>query len=177
LPSQDPAPGFVALRNCVDYERFLREHRHQRGVSNLWKRLGEGRERLIIDEEADKFFAPLSDKQLGRVADAMRITTKQVQLIYEIDRLSQMEEFIEKLSRTSSTSKDDKKQQQIEDLEKRYRLMVKKRLNKSYREELSACRTKKEMQDCLSDLFDESLNHYRSVAASVRKLELRVKDV
>ena len=50
------------------------------------------------------------------------------------------------------------------ELEKKYRLMVKKRLNQLYNEDIGACSTKVENQALLSKLlFDESICRYRSI--------------
>jgi hypothetical protein len=58
----------------------------------------------------------------------------------------------------------------LEDLEKRYRLAVKKRLNKVHREEfLGACRNKEEMKAALGKLYDETLQGYRVILASVQR--------
>jgi hypothetical protein len=64
---------------------------------------------------------------------------------------------------------NDNDNDNLEDLEKRYRLAVKKRLNKVHREELGACRNKEEMKAALGKLYDETLQGYRVILASVQR--------
>jgi hypothetical protein len=54
------------------------------------------------------------------------------------------------------------------ELETKYRLMVKKRLNKHYREELG-CRSKDEQKEMLGNYFDQQLADYRSILCSIAK--------
>jgi len=158
---EDPAPGFTSLRNCVDYERFLQLRDINIDKTKWWCNLeGDGD---ITTISADEFFASLGESQANRVASALKIAAKQVHLVYEMDRLHQLEEYKKKAAATNE------KTEFIKELDKKYRLMVKKRLNKVHREEMGTCRTKKEMQDLLTKLFDESLEQYRRVLASVKR--------
>jgi hypothetical protein len=145
---EDPAPSFTALRNRVDYQRFL--------LSTLvdttdWF----GAKLMHVDRIQDTgFFSLLADSAAVDAASKGKVTTLQAQIVYEIYKLSQMKSYL----RFSSLDADAR-----ELMEKQYRIMVKKRLQKQNREELSACRTKQEMQALLGKLFDEALGDYEKI--------------
>jgi len=155
---EDPAPGFCLLRLGVDYERFLRKQRELK-KEWFWNR-NLFAECMVANNKKQKGFAPLPESRAAQAAAELKITSKQIHCIYELDTLSQIEEYRKNLA--SSSTPDDVAA--IEELEKGYRLMVKKRLNRLHQEEMAAvCRSKKEMQDYLTQLFDEKLAEYRSV--------------
>lgn len=135
---EDPAPGFAAMRNRVDLERFLAD-------KNGWFE--------SIDIRDANFFEPLKETVAVEVATRARITPRQVHVVYELHKLQQLNDYVSTRNR--------------EEFEKKFRLMVKKRLNKQHREELGACRTKTEMQEMLSKLFDECFEQYRKILGSV----------
>mmetsp|Transcript_14450 Transcript_14450/g.23905 ORF Transcript_14450/g.23905 Transcript_14450/m.23905 type:complete len:464 (+) Transcript_14450:57-1448(+) len=128
---EDPAPGFIALRNRVDYELLA--------------------ESLETDEPwlPPKYlkktgFPTLADKDTTLAATMGRITTKQVQIAYELFKLQDLP--------TDNA-----------DLGKQYRLMVKKRLLKLHREQLSVCKTKEERQILLAEIWREVFRDYNAV--------------
>jgi len=125
---EDPAPGFVSLRNRVDYE-LLAESMDSR---DPW---------LPPKYTKDGDFSVLSDADLSNAAAMGRITTRQMQIAYELF----------KLQSTSATT------------EKKFRLMVKKRLLKTHREEVSACKTKEERQAQLDEIFQDVYAGYLAV--------------
>lgn len=74
---EDPAPGFVALRNTVDYQRYGARYF---GNSTSWE--------------------PLAERRATSIADETLLTTRQVHIVYELSRLaaaaadeSQMDSF------------------------------------------------------------------------------------
>jgi histone acetyltransferase 1 len=137
---EDPAPGFVALRNKVDLQLFL--------AHPEWLPPSAGK--VAISD--DTFFMPLTDAQAQTASANARITPRQVHVVYELFKL--------KFLKGTALEKDSK-----EVAEKNFRLMVKKRLNKESREELSSFRTKAEKQAFLTELFDEQLEHYEALLA------------
>ena len=92
-------------------------------------------------------FDPLLDEKATHVATELKITMAQVKRAYEMFRLHQ-------LNMNHST-----------DLEKKYRIMVKKRLLKSCKEELMACGGKEKQKLKLGELFDELKSHYCKIVA------------
>lgn len=140
LNVEDPAPAFVTLRNRVDYERWLE-----------WKEKNENARRGDATVQQVPVFEPLSEESAQSVATALCTTTKQARIVYELDKLRQLH-----LEPNATDT-----------LNKQYRLLVKKRLNKERREELATCRTKAEMQELLGKLYDECLYGYERILRSV----------
>lgn len=152
---EDPAPGFVALRDSVDYQRFV-------SLCSPSTNEGNGSEKANLDylNENDvtkkEYYLPISEENLLKVAEALKVTKRQAQVVHEVYKLAKVEEW------KRSLSKDANDTELIEDIEKNYRLMVKKSL-RSYRlEELGACDGDKEKQKALlGEWFEETLSHYR----------------
>lgn len=151
---EDPAPSFVALRNKIDFERF-KESLTSMNSALECKFLGccsVGASGTDIENEA--FWLPLPESQAIIAAAKLRITPQQIIIAHEIFKLYVLEAYISRLSGSI---------QSIEGLEKKYRLMVKKRLLKLHREEFSACSGKEEQKAKLGQMFDDTLRQYRSL--------------
>jgi histone acetyltransferase 1 len=148
---EDPAPAFAALRDVVDYERFLCEEEEGKK--------GWGFPAMAdpsADEEhslSELSFVPLKEEWAVQATTLSRTTVKQVKTVYELHRLATLQHFLK--AHPDSPDKDE--------LERKYRLMVKKRLNRDCREELSACGSKQEMQAKLSQLYDETYQYYQNI--------------
>ena len=130
---EDPAPGFVALRNKVDM-KLLEDHRSK------W--FGSSSNVNITDET---FFASIPDTEAQRISTLAKITPHQVHVAHELIKLKALHGYL-----TSSPNKA-----QVEELERRYRLLVKRRLNKDHREDMSIHKTKDAKKAFLAKLFDE----------------------
>ena len=159
---EDPAPAFVALRDCVDYQRFVAicdpSKAHEPASND-----GHGKndklnfEYLAEHDVTNKAnFLPISDDNLASVADTLKITKHQVQIIHEIYKLSQVEKWKQSLPKN-----DDKSDELIKQVETYYRLMVKRSLRAHRIEELGACDGDKEKQKALlGEWFDQTYSHY-----------------
>lgn len=147
---EDPAPAFVALRNRVDYQRFLEA-----------KADGEGWFGSAVDSfrhtdvSGSDFFTPLPDSILNAASAKAKITPRQVQVVYELLRLHQLQ-----------TYRDTADKSKTEALEKRYRLLVKKRLQREYREDIGACNNKVEMKLFLTKLYEQTRQQHETIIRS-----------
>lgn len=144
---ESPAPAFVMLRNRTDYDCF---------VQSLGTDEDPWVESLVVggDElnNAD-FFTSISESNITLAAAKAKVIPRQVQIVQELYKLCQLQDYV-----TNSKVDDDEQ----ESLEKRFRLMVKKRLNKEHREDLSGLRTKAEKQAFLETAYTECLESYRA---------------
>ncbi|CAJ1925484.1 unnamed protein product [Cylindrotheca closterium] len=139
---EDPAPGFVALRNKVDW-KLLKDH------PEYWSNAKVDNN---IAEEA--FFASIPEAQAIQVGANAKITPHQVHIVHEMQRLEALH------NATFDTSTNGGGGVNEEELERRYRLLVKRRLNKDHREDLSSFGTKDAKKAYLAKLFDEQLALY-----------------
>ncbi|GKY96784.1 hypothetical protein MPSEU_000637600 [Mayamaea pseudoterrestris] len=146
---EDPAPEFTQLRNRVDLERYVQS----RTDATDW--FGEDGDKMPDDAS---FFTPLSELVLAKAAGEAKITKQQLQIVYELFRLQQ-------LARHEGSADDLVVR---DDFEKKFRLMVKARLNKVHADELSGYRNKEEKQKLLAKLFDERLRQYQAILASLK---------
>lgn len=128
---EDPAPGFIALRNRIDFELLVESLE----TDQPW---------LPPKYLNQNDFPTLVDKDITPAATMGRLTTKQVQIAYELYKLRDL-------------PTDDVH------LEKQYRLMVKKRLLKLHREQLSVCKTKEERQILLAEIWREVFRKYKAI--------------
>ena len=150
---EDPAPGFVALRDTVDYQRYI----------NLmpFPDCSIMDKYLITEKE---YFLPANDVMLESFAEILKITKHQCQIVSEIEKLSEIENWKNKLA-DDYPNKDDT----IKQVETYYRLFVKKSLKQQRIEELGACEGGKEEQKVLlGKWFDETLAHYQRVLKAQR---------
>jgi len=144
---EDPAPAFVMLRNRTDYDCFKRSLKGK----NPWILSFAVDDRTAVDQ--DDFFTSISDTDIMQAASKAKITPRQIQIVQELHKMAQLQEYLH--VNESKLSKDE-----VETLEKRFRLMVKKRLNKEHRENLSGLRTKAEKQAFLEKEFNECRESY-----------------
>ena len=145
---EDPCPGFVALRNKVDFRRF-------QNSSNLG-----GLQSISTDVDSNAFWSPLPEDLVASGAAELRVTPQQILIASEMSKLRAVEAKIEGLRSSNETSSIE---ETIEGMEKKYRLMVKKRLLKVHREELGACGSKDEQKAKLGEIYDDTLRQYRSL--------------
>ena len=160
---EDPAPGFVALRDSVDYQRFV-------SLCLPSANEGNGSEKANLDylNENDvtkkEYCLPIAEENLLKVAAALKVTKRQAQVVHEVYKLAKVEEWKQTLSKDANYcfGVERRPSEMIGEIEKNYRLMVKKSL-RSYRlEELGSCDGDKEKQKALlGEWFDETLSHYR----------------
>lgn len=145
---EDPCPGFVALRNKVDFRRF-------QNSSNLG-----GLQSLSTDVDSNAFWSPLPEDLVASGAADLRVTPQQILIASEMSKLGAVEAKIKVLRSSNEISTNE---ETIESMEKKYRLTVKKRLLKVHREELGACGSKDEQKAKLGEYFADTLRQYRSL--------------
>lgn len=144
---EDPAPGFVALRDSVDYKRFVSLVESLPDLNYLQKY-------PVTNKE---YFQPAPDGGLS-LSSLLKITKRQTEVMHEIYKLAAVERW--KL--------DSNDNSQIQQVETYYRLMVKKSLKSHRTEELGACEGGKEEQKALlAKWFDQTHNHYRKLLGLV----------
>ena len=140
---EDPAPGFTYMRDAIDYECFQ-------------SLIADKEEfRSLLQSYLGDDYKSLPDADATTAASIAKITSVQIQIAYEIHKLSQMKQY--------SAQSLQGRLSQIEELKKKYRLMVKKRLNQLHKEEIGSCGTKMEKQAMLSVLFEESYTRYEHI--------------
>lgn len=145
---EDPCPGFVALRNNVDFRRF----QNSSSLGSL--------QSLCTGVDSNAFWSPLPEDLVASGAANLRVTPQQILIASEMSKLCAVEAKIKVLRSSNEISTNE---ETIEGMEKKYRLMVKKRLLKLHREELGACGSKDEQKKKLGELFDDTLRQYRSL--------------
>jgi len=135
---EDPAPACTSLRNHLDFE-LLKESFNSEAP---WL---DPSYHSMTDTSNAAFFKQVSDADALQAGAVACITPRQVQIAHEIYKLSLLPENCS------------------EDLQKKYRLMVKKRLAKVHREDLGGCASKEEKQAMLARIFDETFEQYKAV--------------
>lgn len=135
---EDPAPGFVALRNKVDLA-LLSSHPE-------WWPATAADVMTHADNDMRPSFVGLTTSEAQDVSAVSKLTPRQVQFVHEALTLRRLHQLVE-----HEKGGDDEQ----EDLEKSFRLMVKKRLNREHKEEMGAYPTKDEKKAFLAKLFDE----------------------
>lgn len=144
---EDPAPGFIALRDYIDYQRFISLISTENSkFDNKYLEMNQVNSRENFQQAPNESMVTLSS--------LLKITKRQVEIIHEIYKLAAVEKW----------KQDSKDKQQINQVETYYRLMIKKSL-KSYRtEELGACEGGKEDQKALlAKWFEDTYSHYRKL--------------
>ena len=134
---EDPAPGFIALRNKMDLQ-LLNDHPEWWPAHNK-------------DATDEAFFTAVSEKEALDMSSKSKVTPHQIHIVNELVKLQSL------MSEQQKTTTDS------EELEKRFRLMVKKRLNKEHREDMSAFPTKDQKKAFLANLFDEQYQSYQAL--------------
>ena len=146
---EDPAPAFVALRDSVDYHRFLTLCNEDKMKMNYLQE---------HDVTNKQFFDPISDENVLSISERLKITKRQTHIVHEIYKLHQIESW---------KQNENNDHELIEQVETNYRLMVKKSIRTLRLEELGACPDGKEGQKVLlGQWFDETLLHYHRVLRS-----------
>ena len=143
---EDPAPGFVALRNLVDYEFY----ETVKASSGDWF---EGR---CSSTARDAYFEVLAETAAREMSRKSKLTVQQMQVVYEISRLRGLQAM------------GDDRPSDLEENDKKFRLMVKKRLNRDKKEELSLCRNKEAMKELLDEMYREQRAAYEAILKRVK---------
>jgi len=143
---EDPAPAFVALRDAVDYHRF---------ASIKKDRMNH------FDDVTKKDFFEIPEDNLLSAAEWMRVTKRQALIVHQIWKLQKIMSWKQSFSSDEEAINND---ELIQEVETKFRLMLKKSLRSFRQEELGACQSGKEGQKVLlGQWFDETLFHYQRV--------------
>lgn len=160
---EDPAPSFVALRDRIDYERMLQSMETKDDDDAKKFMLSTKDPNLIrlpskytvcADPSDDAFYISLLESEAVMTGALCKIVPRQVSRAYELYKLM--------LLLKSSYYQDSPAG---EDMIKRFRLMVKRRLVKTpeCKEELGGVSEKKEKQEKLSTIYHAEEAHYFNV--------------
>jgi GNAT superfamily N-acetyltransferase len=195
---EDPAPGFVALRNKTDF-RYVFENLSRWKENPKWPRTmcrpfevptsaesaKVGIMGMLNDDNA--LFCALSETDAMYASAVAKLTVRQIQIVREILILWKMSCYVDLKDLLESgapvlTSNiglgDDKEVDDNDcvellhlkaDLFKKSRLMIKRRLNKENRDELSCLPTKDNQKARLATLFETELKHYLKILSSLKK--------
>lgn len=145
---EDPAPGFVALRDSVDYKRFM----NMIATDTLY--YDHSNAATVMDKD---FFLPIADMDQQKIATTLKITKRQAQIVHEMHKLEQLDNW-----------RKDADSSLIADRETQYRLMIKKSLRAHRSEELGACDSKDEQKSLLEGWFQDALAHYTKLLGMSR---------
>mmetsp|Transcript_17603 Transcript_17603/g.48650 ORF Transcript_17603/g.48650 Transcript_17603/m.48650 type:complete len:551 (-) Transcript_17603:1762-3414(-) len=157
---EDPAPAFAALRTKIDWQLVLQHHREwnwpQRGSI---ARDVETSKSVAPTDELTAFFSAMSEKEASAMSTKAKITTKQIHRTNELLKLRAVRSFLEEKSgqRISEEDRDT--------IDRCFRLVVKRRLNREHREELLEQPSKDDQKAMLARLFDEELKGYERILA------------
>jgi hypothetical protein len=152
---EDPAPGFVALRDFVDYKRFGSL------TDSVFSTIGKPEPDLKYLTKypvtSKEYFLAAPDGGLT-FSSLLKITRRQAEIMHEIYKLAALEKW----------KQGTRDEEQIQLVETNYRLMIKKSLKSHRTEELGACEGGKEEQKALlAKWFDQTHNHYRKLLGLV----------
>ena len=141
---EDPAPAFVALRNKVDW-KLIFEHYEE------WNWPSKGTiSSSSNDDELSLFFTALTEREASEMSTKAKITPKQIHIMNDLLKLQALRSFCDN---------NDK-------AERCFRLMIKRRLNREYCNELTGLPTKEDQKLMLGKLFDEELKQYERILRS-----------
>lgn len=155
---EDPAIEFTSLRDRVDYE-IVRDSIASDPRSLLSTNIN-GYSVFRSD-----YYLPLAANDAIVASATARISPPQIQIALELYKRQALDEQIERLM-VDKKKKLTAKKKSIAKLEAMFEAMVKKRLFKLHREDISGCGGKNEKEEVLAYLYTETLKHYRSVLGS-----------
>ena len=139
---EDPStPAFKALRNRIDLELL------EASLAERKPWLPARYSKSVVEDS----FVTLTDADAVAAGAIGRIVPRQVHTAYELHKLRQL------LRYQDENSSDDN------DYGKKYRLMVKRRLVKVHREDLSGCPTKEAKQALLEEIYQQVYQSYLAV--------------
>ena len=162
---EDPSPGFTALRNLVDYTMFVENSEWQDQL--LWRTATTTNKNN--DDNTDKPnksrpLVPLDDPYLMELAHRSKLTPRQVQIVYELFYLRQLQQH-QQLQVPATTERDDSSSETAATT--RFRLQVKERLYKEHKAMIESLSSKEEMKNMLSQLYEEVVEAYHTILNKV----------
>lgn len=169
---EDPAPAFVALRNKTDYNYVMENISEWRedwpaawfpAFCSLGTQSAEDafcRRTVLFDEN---FFSTLSEVDLLLASALSKLTTRQIQIVHELYVLQEIQSFKAKLEENGNNNGDKDFQKLKDDVQKKFRLMVKRRFNKEHREELGSLPSKDNQKAFLAQLYESLFKQYERI--------------
>eukprot|EP00592_Proboscia_alata_P008467 CAMPEP_0194363414 /NCGR_PEP_ID=MMETSP0174-20130528/11211_1 /TAXON_ID=216777 /ORGANISM="Proboscia alata, Strain PI-D3" /LENGTH=496 /DNA_ID=CAMNT_0039136797 /DNA_START=84 /DNA_END=1570 /DNA_ORIENTATION=- len=140
LNVEDPCVGFTLLRNRIDYE-FLKKKCEEL----LPERYRCTLVNILADNECDeenlkKLFPVLPDTEGIKIASLMKVTKNQVHAAYELYKLDFGQRHFKIISVNKNSTGNDiaKQDKNSAAAQKQFRIMVKKRLMKTYAERIGS---------------------------------------
>lgn len=162
---EDPAPAFVALRNKIDWKLIIEHYRdwnwpRSKGIIMM------NRHNTTLQDELLSFFTPLTDREASEMSTRAKISSKQIQLMNELLKLNSIREFTyhhEHQKLRDAKYDDNENKIEVDELIRYFRLMIKRRLNKEYRDDLIELPTKDDQKKMLGELFEGVLKQYEKI--------------
>eukprot|EP00978_Attheya_sp_CCMP212_P047428 scaffold421364_cov71-Attheya_sp.AAC.1 len=148
---KDQAPAFVCLRDRIDFELLKKSIQTE---TPLLPSCYSG-----TDVMHQSLFTPLSETDTVDIGTKGRVTHCQVQITFELLQLDTLEQEVDQRGKGDTQDKAScasSLQKNCKTLEKRYRLIMKKRLLKTHCEELGGYTDNKEKQAKLNELYEET---------------------
>lgn len=157
---EDPAPAFIALRNRIDFKLVLEHYVEWKWPESgaLWSSTLP--KSLASKGELSPFFSAMTEKEASEMSKKTKITPKQMHVANELLKLKAIH-TIAKQERDRITTTD------MDTIERLFRLMVKRRLNKEHRDELLEQPTKDDQKALLAKLFDKELKGYKRILSKL----------
>ena len=161
---EDPSPGFTALRNLVDYTMFVENSEWQDQL--LWRTATTNNKDDDTTDKPNKSrpLVPLDDPHLMELAHRSKLTPRQVQIVYELFYLRQLQQ--QQQRQVPATTERDDSSSEIT-ASTRFRLQVKERLYKEHKAMIESRSSKDEMKDVLSQLYEEVVEAYQTILNKV----------
>jgi histone acetyltransferase 1 len=167
---EDPAPAFTALRNSVDFQLLFRHGLDQSDFVDGGKGLFSDTNKFSAVPETylcEERFENINERDLQEIALTSKLTRGQIQIAHEIFKLGKRDT---RLSQIKSISiEEEERKERMENVQKQYRLMVKRRLNQTHKEDLGACESKEDKKAKLEELFVEALQQYQTILGKTIK--------
>lgn len=157
---EDPTPAFMVVRHKADYT-FVMRYGKEWGFPGL---LQED-DKTVVNVNTS-FFTGLTESKAKELSVKSKLIPHQVHIVHDLIKLKLLQD-----GHFPNTCNQDK-----EDRERRFRLMVKKRLNKEHREELGALGNKDSQKAFLADLFEKRLKDYKRILKIWRESELEKRE-
>jgi histone acetyltransferase 1 len=157
---EDPAPAFVALRNKMDLKLVLEHYEEWNWSEKGSTRSSDLCKSLASQNKLALFFSAMAEKEASEMSVKAKITPKQIHIANELLKLKAIHASAEQ--QQDRISNADK-----ETIERFFRLMVKKRLNKEHRDELLEQPTKDDQKAWLAKLFDKELEGYERILSKL----------
>jgi len=157
---EDPAPAFTALRNKMDLELVLENYKDWNWPEKGSTWSSTMSKSLASNDKLKLFFSAIAEKEASEMSITAKITPKQIHIANELFKLKAIRANAgQHVDGASNVDKDT--------IERFFRLMVKRRLNREHRDELLEQPTKDDQKAMLAKLFDKQLEGYERILSKL----------